>query len=229
MVLHRQVGRRIFQLLAAAGLLTLAAAPFGQWYLAWFGLAFWLIAVAESPTSRQAMLRGWLGGVLYFSMNIWWLWTASIPGTVVLVLYFSLYWGAAAGLLHRSGLLRTTVAIDGLSRSYDGTLGAKLSPVGCVLGVATTWVAFEWLRLNVVDGFPWLSLGVTQTPLPVMCQVADWGGPAIISFWVALLNAFVTMAWIHRRELARVKPAAAFVSCATTRIRTAIRSLPISV
>ena len=90
---------------ASVVLLTLAAAPFGQWYLAWFALAPWLVAVARAPTIRAAMLRGWLSGVLYFAANLWWLWTASIPGTIVLVLYFALFWSIAAGLIRGLQLL----------------------------------------------------------------------------------------------------------------------------
>src|SRR4051794_35511083 len=78
--------------IGSVALLTLAAAPFGQWYLGWVAFVPWLVVAAESPTIRAAAWRGWLTGVLYFAANIWWLWTASIPGTILIVLIFALYW-----------------------------------------------------------------------------------------------------------------------------------------
>lgn len=202
-------------LLSSATLLTLAAAPFGQFYLAWIALAPWLIAVADAPTVRGATLRGAVAGVLYFTMNVWWLWTASIPGTIVLVMYFSLYWGTAAALIRALGLLRPIVRLDD-DGAFDenpgpATLAGRIGPAGCVVGVAMTWVALEWFRCNVVDGFPWLPIGVTQSSLPVMCQVADLGGPAIVSFWVLLLNGLAALAWLHRDRLRGLLPAAIIV------------------
>ena len=45
-----------------------------------------------------------------------------------------------------------------------------------------------------------------------MCQVADIGGPWIVSFWVMLINALAALAWIWRRDLRRLRLAAAAVA-----------------
>jgi apolipoprotein N-acyltransferase len=202
-------------LISSATLLTLSAAPFGQWYLAWFGLAPWLIAVGDSPNARRAMLRGVGGGILFFAMNLWWLWTASVPGTFILIAYFSLYWGAAAAVIHALGLMPPPLEIKGRSAPpASSRLGARLGDLGCILGAAVVWVAFEWLRCNVVAGFPWIPLGATQTPVIVMCQVADLGGPSLVSFWVALINALVAVAWLHRHQLHAMKVPAISVGVA---------------
>ena len=183
---------------ASVALLTLAAAPFGQWYLAWFALAPWLIAVGCAPTIRIAMLRGWLSGVLYFAANLWWLWTASIPGTIALVLYFALFWSIAAGLIRGLQLLP--------SNSREQTHAAAIYRV---FAIALVWVAAEWLRCYVASGFPWLPLGSTQSPILLMCQVADIGGPWIVSFWVMLANALFATRWLDRKSPANWRAVAA--------------------
>jgi apolipoprotein N-acyltransferase len=186
-------------------LLSLAADPVGLWFLAWFALAPWLVAIGEAPTMRAALARGWLAGIAYFSINLWWLWTASMPGTIVLVVYFALYWSLAAGLLRGLGLLvpkdrlleqEPSVSSDAKTFSHREFVLSRR-----VLGIAVVWVASEWLRCNVASGLPWFPLGTTQAPLLVMCQVADLGGPWIVSFWVALPSALLATAWFERDEM----------------------------
>jgi apolipoprotein N-acyltransferase len=197
-------------LLSAATLLTLSFEPFGQWYLAWIALVPWLAVVADSRSARGAMLSGFSGGVLFFALNLWWLWTASVPGLVVLIAYFSLFWGAAAGAIHFLGLSPPTTADNPSVQGRDRP-GSHLGHVGRILGVAVLWVVFEWLRCHLIEGCPWLPLGVTQTPCLPMCQVADLGGPSIISFWVMLINALVAVACLHRNRLRDLAPTAAVV------------------
>jgi apolipoprotein N-acyltransferase len=197
-------------------LLTLSAAPYGHWYLAWVCLAPWLVAVGLAPTFGSALRRGLLAGIAYFAVNLWWLWTASITGTVVLIAYFGMYWALAAGALKTLGLLspsRSTLEDSATSASqtkYGGRQGLRIA--GRVVAVALAWVAAEWLRANVAAGFPWLPLGSTQSPLPAMCQVADLGGPWIVSFWLVLPNALLAVIWIERRNAARTKFAVVMVA-----------------
>jgi apolipoprotein N-acyltransferase len=182
-------------------LLTLAAAPFGQWYLAWLALVPWLIAVGRARSIRIAMLGGWLSGVLYFAANLWWLWTASIPGTIVLILYFSLFWSIAAGLIRGLQLLPA-----------NDSASAGATAVYRVFAIALVWVAAEWLRCNLNSGLPWMPLGTTQTPFLLMCQVADFGGPWIVSFWLMLANALLATIWLRRTSPSTWRAPAAVVA-----------------
>src|SRR6185295_12315261 len=114
--------------LVSAGALTLAFAPrpLGQFYLAWVALAPWMAAVLSARSVRLAMLWGGLGGGLFFGTNLWWLWTASIPGAVLTPLYFALFWALAAAAIR---LIRP-------------------GP----LAVGAVWCATEWLRGLAVGG-----------------------------------------------------------------------------
>ena len=93
---------------------------------------------------RQAFFRGWLGGVGYFAVGVWWIvepfmvdakeqgWMA--PFALILMAGgLALFWGLAA-LLYRA--LKT----PGPAR--------VLVFAGCLAG-------FEWLRGHVMTGFPW--------------------------------------------------------------------------
>lgn len=181
--------RSILLCVATPLLLTLAVAPVGLYPLAWIAFVPLLLLVGRASSRRSALLAGWIAGALYFAANIWWLWTASIPGTLVLIIYFGAYWGFVAIALQSTGWFQ----------ALEEPTAARLL-TGRALLIAAGWVACEWLRCHVVSGFPWLPLGATQTPLPLLCQVADLGGPWIISFWVMVLNASIALAWSQRRE-----------------------------
>lgn len=136
------------------------------------------------------MLRGYVAGALYFAANLWWLWTASVPGTIALVLWFSLFWAIAAGLIRGLKLLSEPAG--------DASERSGWRDVYRVFAIAAVWVAAEWLRCYVASGFPWMPLGTTQSPVLFMCQVADIGGPWIVSSWVALPNALAATLWLRR-------------------------------
>jgi apolipoprotein N-acyltransferase len=191
-------------MLLSVGALSLANAPIGLWPLAWFALAPWLVAIGRTATMRAALAQGWLSGVVYFAVNLWWLWTASIPGTVVLVMYFAMYWSLAAGLIYYFQLVNGVDALDASpgdsTTTTQGSNHRALNLSGRVLAIAVIWVAAEWLRCNVASGFPWLPLGCTQSPVVAMCQVADFGGPWIVSFWLVLPSAWLATVWFERES-----------------------------
>lgn len=207
--------RRGGLMVLAVLLLTLAYEPFGQWYLAWVAMVPWLLAMREVASVRAAFAWGWMSGLVFFGVNLWWLWTATIPGMVALCLYFALYWGLAAALLRGLGLTGVGGAL-GRKRtgdSADGVIFAWRLSLSLVL-VPAVWISTEWLRAYVISGFPWMLLGHSQSPVPVLCQVADATGVFGISACIMLVNGLIAMAMnpaYRRRPL--MAPAALTAMC----------------
>src|SRR4051794_32024583 len=66
-------------------MLSLAFAPFKQFYLAWFGLVPLLIVLRDARSVWRAMLWSWLAGMLFFAANVWWLGYVTGPGFAALL------------------------------------------------------------------------------------------------------------------------------------------------
>jgi apolipoprotein N-acyltransferase len=164
--------------MATIVLLTLAFPPAGQFYLAWVALVPWLLAVHQIGTNVRAFLVSWIAGALFFSANLWWIYNVSAPGMVALMLYCGFYWGVIALVLRRTKLLRAR-------------------PFLAVPAIATVWVAGDFVRANLMTGFPWIFVGNTQTPILPMCQIADTLGAYGVTFWVVMINVWVTLWIIH--------------------------------
>src|SRR5207253_8371161 len=131
----------------AAGLLTLAFAPFYQFYLAWVALVPFLFVVRDSRSLGAAIAWGWVGGLLLFVPNFAYLLYVTIPGAIALSAYMALFWALAAGILYGIGLS-----------------GAR-NRIAIALAAAVIWVSAEWLRGTLLTGLPWLYLGHSQSPL----------------------------------------------------------------
>jgi apolipoprotein N-acyltransferase len=172
--------------------LTLAFAPIDQYYLGWVGLTPWLIFLAHARSQKAAFFWSWLAGTVFFITNMWWMSHISVPGMLALLIFCGTYWGYAALVIRGANLL------------HHGPL------VG-VLGIAAVWTAFEWMRGIIFTGLPWLFVGYTQTPILAMCQIADVAGAYGVTFWVVCVNALVAMAWLHRKQMRVVLPAAVVV------------------
>ncbi len=170
-------------------LLTFSLAPYSQFYLAWFALAPWLLVVATAQSAARAFGWGWLAGAAFFVVNLSWLFRATVPGTIALVCYLGLFWGLSA------------VLVRVIASRRAGPLAFR-SGVAMVVLVAAAWVAVEWLRGVLFTGFPWIPLGQTQSPVVVLCQVADFGSVSAVAFWVVAINAAVAVALLHPRDRA---------------------------
>ena len=162
--------------LAAGVALALAQPPFG--FLP--GLLGWavLLALLSSEGSlKSAFFRGWLAGVGYFAISVWWLmepfqvdaanqaWMA--PFAVALMTAgLALFWGVAA-LAYR--LARARGALR-------------------VLVFAGVFTLIEWLRGHVLSGFPWDLAGETWRAGSPMSQAAAVVGAYGLT-WITIATA----------------------------------------
>ncbi len=166
--LRRRLSVALLALLTVV-LLTVSFAPFDCWYLAYFALVPWVLALDAGTGRKWALLWGWLAGVVFWAANLYWLWWITLPGYAALVLYLSAYWFVAAALT-RSATKRNC-------------------PMWIVLPVV--WVALEFARAYVIGGFPWFYLAHSQYAQTRLIQIADTTGQYGVSFFVAMVNGAI--------------------------------------
>lgn len=180
--------------LAAGTAAGLAHPPFG-FVLGPLGFAL-LLALIDAPAQRplrSALFRGWLGGVGYFAVSVWWItepfmvdareqgWMA--PFALVLMAGgLALFWGVAAGLYR---LIRPRGAVR-------------------VLVFAGALTALEWLRGHIATGFPWDLVGeiwrAGSAPSQIASQVGAYG---LTWITLAITAAPAVLVWTDVRPRAK--------------------------
>lgn len=134
-------------------LLPMAFAPLGWWPLAPLCISV-LFLCWQTDDARQAARKGFLFGAGLFLAGTYWLYhSIHVLGKAPLALALLLMLGLVAimGLYH--ALLGYLVVRGGLQRG----------PLGWLLGLPFAWILLEWWRGWFLTGFPWLSLGYSQT------------------------------------------------------------------
>jgi apolipoprotein N-acyltransferase len=182
---------------ATVAMLSLSYAPLKQFYFAWVALVPWLLVVAGAPSKRAAFFWSWGTGILFFSINLWWIGYVTIPGAIALMFYMGMWFGLVGLLLRAAGLL---------------TPSGKGWAIASVLLIPAIWVATEWTWGNLFTGLPWLYIGHTQTPVLAMCQIADFASAYGVSCWVVMVNAWVALFILQAKaERRRLIPAGILV------------------
>jgi apolipoprotein N-acyltransferase len=167
--------------LATVALLSLSYAPVKQFYFAWVALVPFLLVIARAPSKKGAFFWSWGTGILFFSINMWWIGYVTIPGAIALMFYMGMWFGLAGLVLRGAGVLS------------EERVAKPRAAVVTILVVPAVWVAAEWTWGNLFTGLPWLYIGHTQTPILAMCQIADFSSAYGVSFWVVMVNAWVAL------------------------------------
>ncbi|ASJ72151.1 apolipoprotein N-acyltransferase [Granulosicoccus antarcticus] len=157
-------------------ILPLSFAPTHWWLLAILTVMT-LYGLIQQATPRQALWLGWLFGLGYFGIGVHWV-------------YFSLHlFGAAiaplAALLTLVFVLVMTV-FPALSCWLWARFRLADASLRNALLFASIWVLSELLRGKLMDGFPWILIGYSQTSGP-LGDFAPLVGVYGISFLVVLL------------------------------------------
>jgi apolipoprotein N-acyltransferase len=139
--------------LAAGAVLAAAFAPYGYWPLAVLcpALLMWLW---QDVRPRRAAALGFYFGAGTFAVGTWWL-------------YIAIHTIGDAPVWLALALMLALVSIMGAYQALTGYLANRLLPMAGVwrwwIGVPALWLLIEWLRGWFLSGFPWLSLGYSQT------------------------------------------------------------------
>ncbi|GAB5451504.1 MAG: apolipoprotein N-acyltransferase [Halioglobus sp.] len=174
----------------AGVLVTLSMAPFNLWPVGILSCALYSYLLCTC-TARHALWRGWLFGLGMFGSGVSWVYVsihvhgyAPIPLAVTLTALFC----AGLALLH---------AIF----AWTYVRFVRSLPGGMLLGFASLWVLFEWLRDWLLTGFPWLYLGYGH----IDTWISGWApltGVFGLSFIVAITGSCVFLAWRSRQTMA---------------------------
>jgi apolipoprotein N-acyltransferase len=130
--------------------------------LNWFPLALicpaLLMWLWEGASPKQAAWSGLLFGAGAFGLGTWWLYV-SVHG----------FGGAPIWLT-----VLIVLALVGIMAAYHALLGyaaARWLPAAggwrYLVGLPALWLLIEWLRGWFLSGFPWLTLGLSQTDSPL--------------------------------------------------------------
>lgn len=163
-------------------LLPLAFAPTHWWPVALLALGL-LYVVLQGAGSRQAILLGWLFGLGYFGIGVHWV-------------YFSLHLFGAAIAPLAAALTLVFVLVMTLFPALCCWLWARWkvvdAPLFNALLFAALWALSELLRGKILDGFPWILVGYSQTSGP-LGDLAPLMGVYGIGFLVVLVAAMLVV------------------------------------
>lgn len=170
--------------LSTGALGALAMPPFGIWPILFITLtvAVWLIDISVDEAATRwknaisAAACGWWLGFGYFLAGLWWL------GSAFLVDADEFLWALPLGVIGLPmGLALFTAFGFGLAAA------AWRRDCWRILWFAASLSLAEWLRANILTGFPWNEWGMAFGQGEVLAQIASLGG----LHWLTLLVLFI--------------------------------------
>ncbi|MDA0745387.1 MAG: apolipoprotein N-acyltransferase [bacterium] len=160
----------------------LAFPPLPLGFLVYVGLIPLFLSV-ERLRGRAAFGAGFLQGLVFYGITLYWISWITPPGALGAAVYMALFRGVFVW------------ALGAIERRF-GTVGLWAAPV--------VWVGLEYFNSLGDMGFPWVVLGNSQTAYLPLIQYADITGVYGVSFWVVVVNLAVLT--LLRRQ---VRPALA--------------------
>lgn len=162
--------------------LPLAFAPTEWWPVAVLTLAL-LYGLIQSSSPRQACFLGWLFGLGYFGIGVHWI-------------YHSLHlFGAAVAPLAAFLTLVFVLVMTVFPAAAAGVWATYRQPGKPILNAflfAALWVVLELLRGKIMNGFPWILIGYSQTSGP-LADLARFVGVYGLGFIVVLVSCLLNV------------------------------------
>lgn len=198
--------------MATGTLMALAFPPFNLGQLAWLALVPLLFALQDCGRA-EAFRRGYIAGLVFFGMTIWWTLHVTVPGTVALIAFLALYFGAGAmwfaELLVYSAARPRAQAEGAAAGTAAATADSAIRNLVAAVVASAGWVTLEWLRGKLLfGGFPWNFLGVSQHQAVPLIQFAALTGVYGVSALLCFVNvAFFFTLRRFARQMTRKEPA----------------------
>ena len=170
--------QKLLLALLSGFMLTASFPPSPFYFLAWFALVPLLKSLENEPPAA-ALRLGFAAGLAHSLTLIYWVIIVMghyghlpLPVSVSILILFSLYLAIYPALFAWGYSL--------IGRSFLGSLKT-----------AALWVALEYVRANILTGFPWCLLGHTQYMNLEAIQVADLVGAYGTSFVIVLSSTLI--------------------------------------
>ncbi len=150
-------------------------------FLAWFSLVPLLYSANNSNSFKESFLYGFLAGIISYIIILYWIvYTVHKFGGVP-------YYIAVFALL----LLASYLALYFALFSGFGRILLNNYKISNIILIPSCWVFFEFLKSNLLTGFPWENLGSSQYLNLPFIQVSNIAGTPGLSFVVVLVNYLV--------------------------------------
>lgn len=174
--------------LVAGALLSLAFAPYDQWWLALAAPATLIALWARARSPREGARLGFAFGAGLYAAGTWWL-------------YISIHGFGQAPIWVAVLVMGALVLIMAAYQALLGYIVCRwlrpATPAGLLLWVPAAWVLVEWWRGWFLTGFPWLSLGYSQTG-SALAGLAPLGGVHLISLVLLAGAGAIWLLWRGR-------------------------------
>jgi apolipoprotein N-acyltransferase len=185
-----------------SGLLLFLSFPkYGNGMVAWVSLIPLFFTLQQSGPS-EGFKFGFLAGLVAHVGILYW-----IANVVVQYGYLPLYIGIAAMLLLAAYLSFYTALFS------MGVVFLRQRGIPLILSAPLLWTILEYVRSQLLTGFPWESLGYSQYLFGRAIQVADVTGIYGISFAIVMTNAalYGLLALRGRRRFLLIETAMTFL------------------
>ena len=183
----------------SGALFAFALPPFNRGEFGWLALVPLFFSL-ENCRWGEAFRRGYIAGLVFFGMTIWWLCHVTIPGMVGAIAFLALYFGAGALVFVMANHLSPD---SGKPEDRFGSVAALRNLLVAAI-VSAGWVTVEWLRGKLLfGGFPWNFIGVTQWQAGPLIQFASVTGIYGVSALVCFVN--VALYFTIRRFILQVR------------------------
>ncbi|MCX7927194.1 MAG: apolipoprotein N-acyltransferase [Candidatus Omnitrophica bacterium] len=181
-----------FMLAGLSGLLLAASFPyFNCPLLAYFAFIPLFVILKEERSFLRGFLLGFISGIVFWTITIYWLIHVTLLGTMLLIPYLAFY----------TALFSLAVVL------WGKTNNPQRINIPFVLFSAAVWVILEYLRSHLLTGFPWALVGFSQYQMLPIVQLATTTGVWGVSFFVILVNGFLFLAfnyWKYKKNLTNV-------------------------
>ncbi|MXX69187.1 MAG: apolipoprotein N-acyltransferase [Gemmatimonadales bacterium] len=186
----RIVPERAGPLLLGGVLMGLAHPPFHLLVTSFVALVPFIVWLEGLPATaegrKQARKGGFLFGLVYYTLVLYWL---------LVALIFYTWWAFFAFL---APILILATFMSWVAGGIHLVRMRFRWPLQVVFPVF--WTAGEVLRAHLLDvSFPWMQFGDTLSAYPILVGAADLVGSRGLSFWLALANALVAAGFLAFR------------------------------